>query len=59
MVVEVDGGQKGTIWPPEGKKGWGWCCFVIEMRRMLEFRGGQIGSTGDKYTSLPGKWVEV
>jgi hypothetical protein len=59
VAVEVDGGRKGTIWLPEGRKGWGWRCFVSEMRRMLEFQGGQIGPTGDEYPSLPRKRVEV
>ena len=59
VIVEADGGQKGTIWLPKGRKGWGWRCFVSEMRRMLEFQGGQIGPTVDEYPSLPGKRVEV
>ena len=59
VVVEADGGWKGTIWLTEGKKGWGWRRFVSEMRRMLQFQGGQIGPTVDKYPSLPGKRVEV
>jgi hypothetical protein len=59
VAVEVDGGRKGTIWLPEGRKGWGRRRFVSEMRRMLEFQGGQIGPTVDKYPSLPGKRVEV
>ena len=44
---------------PSGRKGWGWCHFVNEMRRMLEFQGGQIGPTIDEYPSLLGKRVEV
>ena len=59
VAVEVDGGQKGTIWLLEGRKGWGWRHFVSEMRRVLEFQGGQIGPIVDKYPSLSGKRVEV
>jgi hypothetical protein len=59
VAVEVDGGRKGTIWLLEGRKGWGWHRVVSEMRRMLEFQGGQTGPTGDEYPALPGKRVEV
>jgi hypothetical protein len=59
VAVEADGGRKGTIWLPEGRKGWDWRRFVNEMKRMLEFQGGQIRSIVDEYPSLPGKWVEA
>jgi hypothetical protein len=59
VAVEADGGWKGMIWLLEGKKGWGWRRFVSEMRRMLEFQGGQIRPTVDEYHSLPGKRVEL
>jgi hypothetical protein len=59
VAVEGDGGRKGTIWLLEGRKGWGWRRFASEMRRMLEFQGGQIGPIIDEYPSLPGKQVEV
>jgi hypothetical protein len=59
VVVEVDGGRNGTIWLPEGRNGWGWHRFVSEMRRMLEFQGGQNGPSVDEFPPLPGKWVEI
>jgi hypothetical protein len=59
VAVEADGGRKGTIWLPEGRKGWGWRLFVSEMKRMLEFQGVQIEPIVDEYPSLLGKWVEV
>jgi hypothetical protein len=59
VAVEVDGGWKGTIWIPKGRKGWGWRHFVSEMRKLKEVQGGQFKPTIDEYPSLPGKWVEV
>jgi hypothetical protein len=57
VVVEADGSRKGMIWLLEGRKGLGWSQFVSEMRRMLEFQGGQIGPIVDEYPPLPGKQV--
>jgi hypothetical protein len=52
VAVESDGGWIGTIWLPEGRKGWGWLRLVSEMRRMLVFQGGQIGpSVGSGFGS--------
>jgi hypothetical protein len=59
VAVEADGGRNGTIWLPKGKMGWGWRRFVSEMRRMLEFQGGQIGPSVDEFPPLPGKRVEI
>ena len=28
VAVEADGGRNGTIWIPEGRKGWGWRCML-------------------------------
>ena len=59
FLEAADGGCKGTIWIPEGRKGWGWRRFVSEMRRMMEFHGGWIKPIVDKYPSLLRKWVEA
>jgi hypothetical protein len=59
VAIETEGGRIGSIWLPEGKKGWGWRRFVGEMRRMLELQWGKIGPTNDDFPSLPGKQVEV
>jgi hypothetical protein len=59
VAVEVDGGRKGTIWLPEGRKGWGWRRFVSEMRKTMEVQGGQIQPIVDEFPSLPRKRVEV
>jgi hypothetical protein len=59
VAVEANGGWNGTIWLPKGKMGWGWCRFVSEMRRMLEFQGGQVGPSVDEFPPLPGKRVEI
>jgi hypothetical protein len=57
--VEVDGGRKGIIWIPEGRKGWGWRHFMSEMRKLMEVQGGQVEPTVDEYPFLPRKRVEV
>jgi hypothetical protein len=59
VAVVVDGGRKGTIWLPEGRKGWGWRRFVSEMRKTMEVQGGQIQPIVDEFPSLPRKRVEV
>jgi hypothetical protein len=59
VAIEIEGGRIGSIWLPEGKKGWGWHRFVGEMRRMLELQRGKIGPTNDDFPSLPGKQVKV
>jgi hypothetical protein len=59
VAVEVDGGQKGMIWIPEGRKGWGWHRFVSELRKLMEVQGGQLEPTVDEYPSLLGKRVEM
>jgi hypothetical protein len=59
LLFESEVGWNGSIWLPEGEKGWGWCWFVGEMGRMLELQGGKIGPTNDDFPSLPSKRVEV
>jgi hypothetical protein len=41
VAIYAKGGQKGIIWLPEDRNGWGWRHFVGEMRRMTEFPGGK------------------
>ena len=35
VAVFVEGGRKGIIWLLEGRGGWGWRCFVSELRHLL------------------------
>ena len=35
VAVFVEGGRKGVIRIPEGRKGWGWQRFVDELRLMV------------------------
>jgi hypothetical protein len=59
VAIYTEGGRKGVIWLPEGKNGWGWRCFVGELRRMMEFQGGKVGPIMSEFPSLPGKQLEV
>jgi len=38
VIVFAEGGWKGAIWLPEGRKGGGWARVVRELRKMTSFK---------------------
>jgi hypothetical protein len=48
----AEGGPKGVIWIPKGRKGWGWPRVVGELRPLLKFVEAKGGSLVSKAPSL-------
>jgi hypothetical protein len=51
----AEGGRKGVIWIPEGRKGWGWSRMVGELRQLLKFVEAKDGSLVSEAPSPKGK----
>jgi hypothetical protein len=55
VVDYAEGGHKGVIWIPKGRKGWGWSWVVGELRQLLKFIETKDGSMGSEAPSPKGK----
>jgi hypothetical protein len=51
VVVFAEGGQKGTVWLPEGRKGGGWARVADEMRKLISFLGPKDRTLGSEVSS--------
>jgi len=51
VVVFAEGGRRGTIWLPEGRKGGGWARVADEMRTLISFLGPKDRTLGSEASS--------
>jgi hypothetical protein len=51
VVVFAEGGRKGTIWLPEGRKGGSWARVADEMRKLISFLGPKDRTLGSEASS--------
>jgi len=55
VLVFAEGGRKGAIWLPEGRKGGGWARFASELRKMTSFLVSKDRVMGPE--SFTSKWL--
>jgi hypothetical protein len=53
------GGRKGFIVIPKGRGGWGWIKFFDELRKVVDFLSGSMGSGGGSSPSSEKKEVKA
>jgi hypothetical protein len=53
------GGRKGFIVIPEGRGGWGWIKFSDELRKVVDFLSGPVGSGSGSSPSLEKKELRL
>jgi len=51
VVVFAEGGRKGIMWLPEGRKGGGWARVADEMRKLISFLGPKDRTLGSEASS--------
>jgi hypothetical protein len=53
VFIYAEGGRKGDLWLPEGRRGRGWCRFAGELRLMLVSLEGKNGFLETESLPLP------